>query len=1079
MDIFSVLNDRIVSGDEHLRPCDSQYHCDTQYNDDLCYNRDSSMTFVQWLKSNNYAIPQGTLCVFPSQRKAFEYLDKQLELLSPSHGGDTSSGTKEQEEHESSVCKIMRGTHESTGSSTVGKENTFRSVTEGSHFGDSPFQTKNRTQSDTTGRTSSKFIDPHRLRAWAIESTENLLLLGYPSHHSRELPQQHNAQQQTRFFAVMSIDDAARLTEHMHRVKAGCKGCQGHNNSSANTTKPWYANPHLYEVIREGVPCALYFDVERDAGAEYTAPSSTLLAPRNGSGAVMTPEIMNGNDNGTDINRNADNIDADVNEFHEDENFDYDCGLEDAYTRAHVCPIDCAASLRAPFNPSLTHIVLTREVQLFLKEDLGVDLSGSTHSTSNYAEAGCYRMKHTSSSYYRQRQPTSHNVVILESKQGQVLQEQHHLPLVTRHDHDNTNHSYSAQVKFSQHYIFHLVSHAVRQQCATDADDAVACCFPDNITCGLFVHQFVKRMRHIVRAAQHLLDKRKHKIQRSGGKHPKRKRSLADEHDEQGHGAFLGDISESVSRSCAEDDLIRRGREIHGALFYHGHPDKDGDDVINVKVKVSSAVDPHLLHHNYLGDVQSNHLDENHGAPTPQYYMYKARKCLPLRCVIDEAVYTRNRVFRCFHSSKMNKEAVLDLHPRWYQSSFSGRGAIESLVCAPTCDVSHRLLQMQQQHQPPPQRSFMEYFELSLVSYAPSCAAVQDEGGIERALLRFPPRCSNVLISSWDIATPVSSSSSLTDLTVLDASAVATALSAEHLLLNNNWRKENNTSALGRSAGAGGGLSCSHQDYPMTSYILCLISSISPAVPVWKCNTAAVQATVNNHGHAEQAFDSNPVLQSATNSTFEPSMFVDQLRTEEANQSGQIAAPRYRTTNKDVKAFHHPAATTKSEQIDASCRITTRIDQCWEPNPPPKSAEEVRAPGQSDIVCFRIAGRRYCHCIGREHKSNGVYYVVNVSKGTYLQRCFDPDCKQQQQNNQHRYGLMAGDSNFLTPRMLPASAVMELRRKRWGEAAECLDCPVNPARANIKQDQPLVITTGTKTKKTPFKFCQNNVNKDQ
>ncbi len=47
---------------------------------------------------------------------------------------------------------------------------------------------------------------------------------------------------------------------------------------------------------------------------------------------------------------------------------------------------------------------------------------------------------------------------------------------------------------------------------------------------------------------------------------------------------------------------------------------------------------------------------------------------------------------------------------------------------------------------------------------------------------------------------------------------------------------------------------------------------------------------------------------------------------------------------------------------------------------------------KTQTVVYRIQGSRYCSVIGREHKSNHIKYVVNLSNGTFYQSCFDPDC---------------------------------------------------------------------------------------
>merc|ERR1719263_1240559 len=44
-------------------------------------------------------------------------------------------------------------------------------------------------------------------------------------------------------------------------------------------------------------------------------------------------------------------------------------------------------------------------------------------------------------------------------------------------------------------------------------------------------------------------------------------------------------------------------------------------------------------------------------------------------------------------------------------------------------------------------------------------------------------------------------------------------------------------------------------------------------------------------------------------------------------------------------------------------------------------------------VVFNISGTRFCPRIGREHKSNGVYFVADLEQGCWRQKCYDPDCR--------------------------------------------------------------------------------------
>jgi len=46
-------------------------------------------------------------------------------------------------------------------------------------------------------------------------------------------------------------------------------------------------------------------------------------------------------------------------------------------------------------------------------------------------------------------------------------------------------------------------------------------------------------------------------------------------------------------------------------------------------------------------------------------------------------------------------------------------------------------------------------------------------------------------------------------------------------------------------------------------------------------------------------------------------------------------------------------------------------------------------------IVYQIAGsNRYCHNIGRHHKSNNVIYVADLGGGYFFQKCLDPDCRQ-------------------------------------------------------------------------------------
>lgn len=51
------------------------------------------------------------------------------------------------------------------------------------------------------------------------------------------------------------------------------------------------------------------------------------------------------------------------------------------------------------------------------------------------------------------------------------------------------------------------------------------------------------------------------------------------------------------------------------------------------------------------------------------------------------------------------------------------------------------------------------------------------------------------------------------------------------------------------------------------------------------------------------------------------------------------------------------------------------------------------------ILIYNPTGYRYCNNIGREHKSNGVFIVVDMHEGIWYQKCYDPECKGYKSNS--------------------------------------------------------------------------------
>ena len=51
-------------------------------------------------------------------------------------------------------------------------------------------------------------------------------------------------------------------------------------------------------------------------------------------------------------------------------------------------------------------------------------------------------------------------------------------------------------------------------------------------------------------------------------------------------------------------------------------------------------------------------------------------------------------------------------------------------------------------------------------------------------------------------------------------------------------------------------------------------------------------------------------------------------------------------------------------------------------------------PLRSAVVAFSLLGpaSHWCEFVGRRHSSNHVFFVLNFGDGTWVQKCYDPDC---------------------------------------------------------------------------------------
>ena len=60
---------------------------------------------------------------------------------------------------------------------------------------------------------------------------------------------------------------------------------------------------------------------------------------------------------------------------------------------------------------------------------------------------------------------------------------------------------------------------------------------------------------------------------------------------------------------------------------------------------------------------------------------------------------------------------------------------------------------------------------------------------------------------------------------------------------------------------------------------------------------------------------------------------------------------------------------------------------------PPGSIRSWVSLDDGAVLLYNIKGNRFCGNIGRQHQSNGVFYVVDLQQGVWYQKCYDPECR--------------------------------------------------------------------------------------
>jgi hypothetical protein len=58
-----------------------------------------------------------------------------------------------------------------------------------------------------------------------------------------------------------------------------------------------------------------------------------------------------------------------------------------------------------------------------------------------------------------------------------------------------------------------------------------------------------------------------------------------------------------------------------------------------------------------------------------------------------------------------------------------------------------------------------------------------------------------------------------------------------------------------------------------------------------------------------------------------------------------------------------------------------------------RAAVRSWVPLGAGALLLNLRGNRFCGNVGREHRSNGVFYVVDLQAGLWMQKCYDPECR--------------------------------------------------------------------------------------
>ena len=120
-------------------------------------------------------------------------------------------------------------------------------------------------------------------------------------------------------------------------------------------------------------------------------------------------------------------------------------------------------------------------------------------------------------------------------------------------------------------------------------------------------------------------------------------------------------------------------------------------------------------------------------------------------------------------------------------------------------------------------------------------------------------------------------------------------------------------------------------------------------------------------------------------------IFCNSLITNVDQTAPVISLQNIETIN-TVRRERLPKYTEPVIKSSSSCSPYPEIDNFVSELVFPGRIRQWRYESQTESLVYDIAGNRYCSNVGRQHRSNHVFFICQLSPGFLQQGCHDPSC---------------------------------------------------------------------------------------